>query len=430
MDRQDNPYASVKPKWQGAEWLFRFGVGLQCSTMIEHMDASAAMEALAARLAEECDSILARWRCDMAASGEAAMVKTLTRTEFYDQIPEFLEQFCAMLSGDSHALRGPSRQHGAHRWQQGLDFEEVVLEWNALHRILFEWINVLGESTSLDPDSLRHTCWLLADTIQKAIASSLSEFYAHQRLEAEARMLDLEAVLERRGQGLHQASHDLRGSLQAIQLYCNTLRRRQLDQQTDTIVGRLSHAVDGLSQLFSDMLELARLEAGRDECRISEFDAAILLRELCETMQSTAAAKGLSLQVRGVATLPVRSDPAKLRRIAQNLVLNALSYTPAGLVEVVWQAESATHWSFHVRDTGPGVSDSTAWSLAMGLENAENADEPITADDAVSVSRRAEVHGEGVGLAIVRQLCVLLNAVLEVDTESGCGTTFRIQLPR
>src|SRR5699024_5750844 len=179
---------------------------------------------------------------------------------------------------------------------------------------------------------------------------------AHQRLEAEARVRDLEAVAEQRddldlqrGQGLHQASHDLRSNLQVIRLSCHSLRRRPLDKTTGAIVERLWHAIDGLSQLFNDMLDLARLEAGREECQIDQFDAAAVLRELCETMQSIAESRGLALHVNGVDSLPVSSDAVKLRRIAQNLILNALGYTSAGSVEIGWQAEPPTCWSFYVR---------------------------------------------------------------------------------
>src|SRR5699024_9588014 len=191
-----------------------------------------------------------------------------------------------------------------------------------------------------------------------------------------------EAVAERRddldhqrGESLRQASHDLRGSLQVAQLSCRALQRCQHDRQTGIIVDRLAHSIDGLSQIFNDMLELARLEAGRDECRMRDIDASAQLRELCETMQSEARAQGLSLRVDGVDSLPVRSDASKLRRIAQNLILNALKYTSAGSVEIGWQAEPPTHWSFYVRDSGPGMPASTADTLAAGLGDADDGGE-------------------------------------------------------
>lgn len=133
----------------------------------------------------------------------------------------------------------------------------------------------------------------------------------------------------------------------------------------------------------------------------------------------------------GADTLPVRSDEAKLRRIAQNLILNALKYTTAGSVEIGWQAEPPSHWSFHVRDSGPGLPDSTADALAAGLEDADDGGERAAAEQASEprASGQPQTHGEGVGLAIVHRLCVLLNALLDIDSDSGHGTTFRIRLP-
>lgn len=405
----------------------------------EKMTHSVALDTVAASLWRERDNILSRWRDDVAASGNASTVKTLSRTEFYDHIPQFIERFCALLRGDGQAGKAPAKQHGAHRWQQGLDFEEVILEWKVLHHILFERLTALWRTSGLDLESLQHVYWLLADTVQKAISASLTEFHAHQRLAAEARMRDLEAVLEeqhnldlRRGHGLHQASHDLRGSLQVIRLSCHALQRRPHDEQTGAVVERLVRAIDGLSQLFNDMRDLARLEAGREACENSDFDAAAMLREMCETMQPVAEARGLSLRVDGIDSLPVNSDAAKLRRIAQNLILNALSYTAAGNVAVGWQAESRTHWSFYVRDSGPGLPASSADApLAAGLESAQtgaNAS-PAPAGNAFTVSRYAENSGEGIGLSIVHRLCQLLDAVLEIDSK-GNGTTFRIRLRR
>jgi len=406
--------------------------------MHKNITSSAALDTLAAQLARESDYILAKWHTDVAASGEETTIKMLTRAEFYDHVPLFIERFCAVLRNATHTIKPPAQQHGIHRWQQGLDFDEVVLEWNFLHHVLFERITALRQPAGLDLKTLQRAYWLLADTVQKAIAASLSEFNAHQRLEAEARVRDLEAVAEQRddldlqrGQGLHQASHDLRGNLQVIRLSCHSLRRRPLDKTTGAIVERLWHAIDGLSQLFNDMLDLARLEAGREECQIDQFDAAAVLRELCETMQSIAESRGLALHVNGVDSLPVSSDAVKLRQIAQNLILNALGYTSAGSVEIGWQAEPPTCWSFYVRDSGPGMPKTTADSLAAGLEAAKHGvDAPnTTTANAAPVSRQTGTHGEGIGLSIVHRLCTLLNAVLEVDSESGQGTTFRVRLP-
>ena len=85
-----------------------------------------------------------------------------------------------------------------------------------------------------------------------------------------------------------------------------------------------------MRHLLDDVTVLARLQAGQEERRVAPFDAAELLRRLCDDVRPLADAKKLSLALDGPATLTVEGDAVKVRRIAQNLLLNALKYTRAG----------------------------------------------------------------------------------------------------
>ncbi len=79
-----------------------------------------------------------------------------------------------------------------------------------------------------------------------------------------------------------------------------------------------------MGALLTDLVELARLEAGQTPLRIEAFDAAERLREYCEMLRPAAAERKLFLRCKGPASLPVEGDPLKLQRIVQNLLLNAL----------------------------------------------------------------------------------------------------------
>lgn len=98
----------------------------------------------------------------------------------------------------------------------------------------------------------------------------------------------------------------------------------------------LDRNVKALHQLLNDMSGLARLQAGQEHRRVESLDAAALLRDVCEGMQTHAQDRNLFLRFDGPATLPVEADPVKTRRIAQNLVLNAVKYTRQGGVTVTW----------------------------------------------------------------------------------------------
>ena len=200
--------------------------------------------------------------------------------------------------------------------------------------------------------------------------------------------------------------------------------------------------------MLNDLLSLARLEAGHEQRTLTRFDAAVLLRDFCAASQAAAAARGLFLKMEGPDTLPVEGDKAKVVRILQNLLLNALKYTRRGGVRVTWgddRGRDTDRWTFSVQDTGPGIDENAAAPFAQELHDATYlADQTtetstdrrrgiapattlLSASEALPQEQQA---GEGVGLTIVKRLCELLDAGLELATEAGRGSTFRVILPR
>jgi signal transduction histidine kinase len=210
----------------------------------------------------------------------------------------------------------------------------------------------------------------------------------------------------------------------------------------------LSKSVSSLHDMLNDLLSLARLEAGHEQRELTSFDAALLLRDFCTASQSAATDRGLFLKMDGPSTLPVVGDKTKVLRILQNLLLNAVKYTQRGGVSVTWgidQGRDTDRWTFSVQDTGPGIDENEAAPLAQELLNATEAANEARA---ASTDRRRDIvpatalpsesappppnqqPGEGVGLTIVKRLCELLDAGMELATKPGYGSTFRVILPR
>lgn len=201
-----------------------------------------------------------------------------------------------------------------------------------------------------------------------------------------------------------------------------------------------------LTVLLDDLVALARLEAGREHRQIIPFDAPTTVRETCRIFESLAAERGLFLELSAPALLPVDGDPVKVGRILQNLLLNALKYTERGGVRVTVRAHrvgSVPSWELCVKDTGVGVDDRASPAIAKLLRDATReantvneasgaTDSKVTALPTASPNthRESSARGEGVGLTIVKRLCELLDATIEVDTAHGRGTTFRITFPQ
>jgi signal transduction histidine kinase len=211
----------------------------------------------------------------------------------------------------------------------------------------------------------------------------------------------------------------------------------------------LQKSVSSLQSMLDEVTMLARLQAGHERRVELPFDAAELLSELCEALRSTAEREGLFLNAEGPASLPVEGDPGKLRRIAQNLILNALKYTQRGGVTVSWgdsRPGDAGRWKLRVEDTGPGFHAGPGAPLVGALEEATeeakrvemppdppatNPASPAEPGDTPPDPRPVnQERGEGVGLSIVKRMCELLDATFAITSEPGRGTTVEVFFPR
>jgi len=389
-------------------------------------------------LLQQRDDILSQWRSRIEAEGDASVLIKASRKEFYDHIPEFLDKLYAAFSGDlSRSPEGPAVRHGAQRWRLGMNIRETAREWGHLHQVLMGQIATFHDA---DPSfgfaSLQRAYFLLVEYIHQGMTESIGEFHSLHRREAEARMRDLEAAshqwdeLERRrGDYLREIFHDLNGGLSIIRLAAVLLKGQGLENELTEAVEEIVSTTEDMNQLLNDLLDLARLEAGREQLEITSFDASELLSGLCNAMRAMAQEKGLDLISEGETPLPVRGDRSKVQRIAQNLIINALTYTEAGRVEVGWNSELPERWLFYVQDTGPGLPSTSAGALARGFEKAGQDGSPDRGDGTGDTQESGSVGGEGIGLVIVHRLCELLDCVMEVESDPQRGTVFRIKLP-
>lgn len=245
-----------------------------------------------------------------------------------------------------------------------------------------------------------------------------------------------------------EAAHDLRGNLGVVTNATAGLGARQADPAArETFLRLLGHNVQALHKLLDDVTTLARLQSGQEERNLESMDVAPPLRDLWEALEDHAQQKGLTFGLNGPSPFVVQSDAVKLRRIVQNLVLNAIRYTRTGGVEVTWAdggAQDPDRWKLIVKDTGPGIHQAKSSELKDALEVATQHAEQVVSDThanqithihdedagvpAPGESTEHYVHGEGIGLSIVKRLCEVLDATVQVDSDHS-GTTFQIMFP-
>jgi signal transduction histidine kinase len=431
-------------------------------------DCSAELAALGKHLATRRAAILEAWRTAARSDGALGSSRVLSRAEINDHIPELLEAFETDLSGTPEAPpeaprdvedAAPTRPdsgasdaaaHGLRRWQQGYELIEVTVELGRLNECLCaELERYAAAHPELTPAVMAEARRRWARACTLAIGESTTQYHRLQQLEAASHIEELEGALEDllelerlRAELWQQAAHDLRGNVAVV---ANATAGLAVDTlQADTrkrFMRLLQHNVHALNHLLNDITTLARLQAGEEQRQVAPFDAAALLLELGQGLQGLAEERKLSLRLEGPPSLSVDGDAVKTRRIAQNLILNALAYTRHGSVELSWgeaPGRDGRRWLLTVRDTGPGLGSRASAPLAGALEQATAQAEPGGGEDAGGVpaqeglpkARTAVAGGEGLGLSICKRLCDLLDATVEVESTAGVGTTFRILLPR
>lgn len=421
---------------------------------------------LAAHMSRRRSAILQAWRSAVASDPALMTGSSLPRAQLHDHIPAILVDYERMLTmGDAARSargdkdrQGDAAAHGLHRWQQGFDLAEVTRELARLNECLVvELDSYAAAHPALDHGAMAAARRMWAQQHGAVIGASTSQYFRLQQVEASSHIEELEHAMitlreleQQRAQLWQQAAHDLRGNLGVVANATAGLTASASDEMRSNLLRLLDRNVKALIHLLNDVTGLARLQAGEEHRRLESLDAAALLRDVCEGMQALAQDRDLFLRFDGPATLPVEADPVKTRRIAQNLVLNAIKYTRQGGVAVTWgqgTPADGERWFLQVQDTGPGLHAGSGSQLADALETATDQANQVAEDGATGEvthvngevggtapartdSRPVQQTGEGLGLSIVKRLCELLNATIELESTPGMGTTFRVLLPR
>lgn len=216
-------------------------------------------------------------------------------------------------------------------------------------------------------------------------------------------------------------SHEIRTPMTGIMGMLELLRETRTDStQTDYITIALESAKK-LLHIVNDVLDFSKLDAGRVTLEISPVDLRSILHELTELFTPQATRRGLTLTVDVDANLPTQllGDPTRIHQVLTNLVGNAIKFTEIGGIEIKASAitdHGVCHLRVDVTDTGIGIPADKHQAIFDSFVQADN-----------STTRR--YSGAGLGLAISKQLMILMGGEISVVSEEGVGSTFTIQLP-
>lgn len=213
---------------------------------------------------------------------------------------------------------------------------------------------------------------------------------------------------------LANMSHELRTPLNGILGFARILERDsgQSDRNRERL-RIIGSSGDHLLGLINDVLDLARVEAGRLELRPAAFRPADLLAEIGPVFADRARSRGLRFEVRSgaVAGVTVLGDAQRLRQVLENLVGNAVKFTREGGVVLEARRAEGDLWEFAVADTGPGIAAADLARLFQPFGQAQEG--------------RPAVPGAGLGLAISQHLAGLMGGAITVESQPGRGSLFR-----
>jgi signal transduction histidine kinase len=222
-----------------------------------------------------------------------------------------------------------------------------------------------------------------------------------------------------KGDFLATMSHELRTPLNSILGFSDVLLSagNLLTEKQARWVANIKANGQQLLNLINDILDLAKIEAGKMEVRPEEISIPELFESQTTMLRPQAEKKNIDLRVQYDSALPlIRQDPAKLRQILINLLNNAVKFTPEGGRVVLRAVMDGMTLLFMVIDTGVGIAPEDQEVIFEKFRQAGN---PLT----------REHEGTGLGLSIVKELCRLLGGEITLKSELGRGSTFTVRIP-
>jgi signal transduction histidine kinase len=220
-------------------------------------------------------------------------------------------------------------------------------------------------------------------------------------------------------------SHELRTPLNSILGFSDVLGSIDaLSDKQKRYVQNIQKSGRTLLEMINDILDLAKIESGKVEVRLTEFAVEQIVAAQCDMARPLSERKNIDLETQLPTGLPpVRQDQARVQQILNNLLSNAIKFTPeGGRITVSVERDGQDHLLLHVADTGVGIATEDQQTI---FEKFRQGRTGAPTGDAMT----REYSGSGLGLSIVKELCKLLGGGIAVQSELGRGSTFTVNLP-
>jgi signal transduction histidine kinase len=214
-------------------------------------------------------------------------------------------------------------------------------------------------------------------------------------------------------------SHELKSPINAVEGYLRIMQEKQLGSDISayqTMIDRSILRISAMRNLIMDMLDFTRVESGKKARNIQDFDLIKIAQTSVDSVAPIAVQKNIMITTKFPESLNIKGDTNEFEIIFNNLLSNAVKYNKEnGSVDFYINSTGDT-LNIRVKDTGIGMSKEDTTNLFKEFMRVKN-------------DKTREISGTGLGLSIIKKIVELNKGTVEVDSEPGVGTTFKIEIP-
>jgi PAS domain S-box-containing protein len=236
--------------------------------------------------------------------------------------------------------------------------------------------------------------------------------------EIEAEKVKTQEALSFKSKFLSNMSHEIRTPLNGIIGFTTIALKTKLDAHQKDLMNKIKSTSDLLLGIINDILDISKIESGKMEIEIKEFDLRELLQNVIGILEPKADEKGIDFLIEydNIGYYYYEGDTLRITQVLTNLLSNAIKFTDEGYVKIKVKLDEESRLLFEVQDSGIGLKEESLISLFEEFTQAD-----------MSTSRK--YGGTGLGLSISKNLVQLMGGTIYVESDYGKGSSFFVSLP-